>query len=683
MGGIKNKLSKLSNKVKLLLFLPLDRSSATGTTPPLRKGAPIPPFRKRRQMKSDRISIGGVNKQDLLDKVNNKGSRLPSFSQPSKMPDGQISNTRKLSHLGLYASKTIGSLRPTSQSLPLAKGRQMSVAHRWGRITKYLGIACLSLAIVSTLILNIISSYSNSSTRSNAEPVSNSSTSALANTANTELDPTGISISISPYPSSSSTGSNDSNLSLSIPQGGGIATGRHTVSVNVGINVQGYNIAVSSDTASLVNNIGEHRSVIESVSAQMGKWSGGSGRWTGVQLGNLQWGMAIPDRDASYTDDSGGIWQFYPYQYSGLYDTTDQTQLAKSTWTAVPIGDEQGVIFEQSNAQPATIDIYYGARVNSPSTMLAGNYTAGVVYTVVAELYPEPAVTSIANPNEGNSNNVRVDTTSQTITIHGSNLDTASKVYVDDRGTDRECTLIGSPTSASLTCTLPTLSTVGDNYHVIVETKGGSAYGTINVIPPIPTIISISPSEINADSDNEILTVTGTNLATTSDIYVDFSNMQVMDDGEECVIDQSTITDTEVKCTAPRHSASNTLPVGLVTKGGVAYKTNAVKYVESLSVTRVSPSGICASMKGYTATFTIYGAVLDEVTDVVIVGDSRLAPMLESTCDITSNIGSQITCRTTWQYGDEYTTEPQMTMKLYDGSEELYTINDFVLVNPC
>ena len=41
-----------------------------------------------------------------------KGFRLPSFSQPSKMPDGQISDTRKSSHLGLYASKTIGSLRP-------------------------------------------------------------------------------------------------------------------------------------------------------------------------------------------------------------------------------------------------------------------------------------------------------------------------------------------------------------------------------------------------------------------------------------------------------------------------------------------------------------------------------------------------------------------------------------------
>ena len=53
--------------------------------------------------KSDKGIVNNHNKQD---------SRLPSFSQPSKMSDGQISDTRKPSHLGLYASKTIGGLRP-------------------------------------------------------------------------------------------------------------------------------------------------------------------------------------------------------------------------------------------------------------------------------------------------------------------------------------------------------------------------------------------------------------------------------------------------------------------------------------------------------------------------------------------------------------------------------------------
>ena len=629
MGGIKNKLSKLSNKAKNLLtnnqFLPLDgeggRQSlpdevtkakgfcfnksnpqsaltgchgivahlasrcaptrrATGTTPLLRKGAQDLLWDQRRQMKSDRISIGGFD--------------------------------------------------------------------RLVRITKYTSLACLTLAILSTLVLNIVSSYSHSSIHTNA--VDDSSN---ANNASTLAD------------------SNTTSISLSFTNDDGTVDKDHVIASLPS------NKSFQSPTVLSNNTWGVALPNTTRLSCV------NSDNCTGTRLGNND-----PDDPDNPDPDDGppeDLSDPYKYIFSSDDYYVNEDLLDQALFASIPsqTGFTTNVILTQRGSSQIHKDVYYGVRVDNPSELLAGNYTAGVVYTVIAELYPEPAVTSIANPNEGNSNNVRVNTTSQTITVHGSNLDTASRVYVDDRGTDRECTLIGSPASASLSCTLPVLSTVGDNYHVIVETKGGSAYGTINVIPPIPTIISISPSEINADSDNEILTVTGTNLATTSDIYVDFSNMQVMDDGEECVIDQSTITDTEVKCTAPRHSASNTLPVGLVTKGGVAYKTNAVKYVESLSVTRVSPSGVCASMKGYTATFTIYGAVLGEVTDVVIVGDSRLAPMLESTCDITSNIGSQITCRTTWQYGNEYATEPQMIMKLYNGSEELYTINDFALVNPC
>ena len=40
------------------------------------------------------------------------GSRLPSFSQPSEMPDGRISNTRKFNHWGLSFLDD-GSLRST------------------------------------------------------------------------------------------------------------------------------------------------------------------------------------------------------------------------------------------------------------------------------------------------------------------------------------------------------------------------------------------------------------------------------------------------------------------------------------------------------------------------------------------------------------------------------------------
>ena len=95
---------------------------------------------------------------------------------------------------------------------------------------KYIGIASLTIAILSVLTLNIISSYSSSNTLSNAEEVgsnSNNELSTLANDSST-CDPTNtnaaacISLSITSS-SSSSTGGNDANLSLSIPQGGGTA----------------------------------------------------------------------------------------------------------------------------------------------------------------------------------------------------------------------------------------------------------------------------------------------------------------------------------------------------------------------------------------------------------------------------------------------------------------------------
>ena len=99
----------------------------------------------------------------------------------------------------------------------------MSIAHRWGRYTKYLSIACLSLAILSTLILNIVSSYSSSKIESNAI---DGNTSTLAN------DSSSISLSFSNATGSCTDTSNPANVCMEIPDGGGIATGGHTVTVN-------------------------------------------------------------------------------------------------------------------------------------------------------------------------------------------------------------------------------------------------------------------------------------------------------------------------------------------------------------------------------------------------------------------------------------------------------------------
>ena len=329
MGGIKNKLSKLSNRVKNLLTKSNPQSAltgchgivahlasrcaptrrATGTTPPLRKGAQDLLWDQRRQMKSDRISIGGFD--------------------------------------------------------------------RLVRITKYTSLACLTLAILSTLILNIISSHSNSNTRSNAEPVSNSSASTLAST---ELDPTGISISIYSYPSSSSTGGNDPNLSLSIPQGGGIATGRHTVEVNTGSSVIGYELTLSSndnDETGLVNNE-DSNNFIPTTAGTIA---------SPTQLSDKTYGYTLTDLDNNSNLTGTPLWV-------GLQPNTNPATIATI--------DDSDLTLGQANA--TAHNIYYGVNIQNPVELIAGDYSRGVVYTVAGKIAPMPDVSS-ATPIEYPLNN--------------------------------------------------------------------------------------------------------------------------------------------------------------------------------------------------------------------------------------------------------------------------------------
>ena len=85
--------------------------------------------------------------------------------------------------------------------------------------------------------------------------------------------------------------------------------------------------------------------------------------------------------------------------------------------------------------------------------MLAGDYTANVVYTVIAEL-KTPSITSIS-PNP-----IRTNTTNS-ITIEGNNLSIVNKATIDDRGTIRDCTSIthsGTNNDTTLACTLPAMT---------------------------------------------------------------------------------------------------------------------------------------------------------------------------------------------------------------------------------
>ena len=466
-------------------------------------------------------------------------------------------------------------------------------------LTKYLSIACLSLVLISTIGLNLYRTYSSSNIESNAEPVT-SDASTLASVA-----PASISISISSYPA---TGDSDNgNLSLSIPQGGGLVAGRHTVSINAGSEIDSYTAYLNSavDNKALVNDEDSSRAINASS-------DGTSYEMPGSGIRNNTWGVALPDRFAGYVDaDKYESLITNPVKSNVSSDYTD------SNYPIAGIASPNNLDYSYSIGEVKYVDgggttalpsVYYVVRVDNPSTMLAGDYTTNVIYTVVAEL-KTPSITSIS-PNP-----IRTGATNK-ITLRGNNLGIVSKVTIDDRGTIRDCTSLTHTSSAKLTCTLPAISNAG-NYTITAETAGGQTATTnIQVRLPEPTITSVSPNEINTNNSTTTLTITGTNLATTSSVYIDFNNNNKADSGETCTI--RTKANGQVTCTAPsRSSAGGPYTVRLTTDGGSASKAGAVSYVSPTpTVTSVSPSTVSPNDRGKTLTFTISGRSLSNIVQI-------------------------------------------------------------------
>ena len=412
MGGIKNKLSKLSDKAKTLL---------------------------------SSLSLKGAVSRRLTEGSPKSGSRLPSFSQPSKMPDGQISDTRKPSHLGLYVSKTIGSLRPIA-------------------LAKYTGIACLSFAILSTLVLNIVSSYSSSSIESNAKTAG----ATLSNDATALANSSSLSISFSNATGSCTDTSNPANVCMEIPDGGGIATGGHTVTVNAPSDSD-YRLTLSSasNETDLVNGANRITSISNPASIS-----------TLNALADKTWGMSIA---ASGSVATSSIY--------GLQSIDDPLVLIDTQ-----SGD--GVI----NNGPA-IDIQYGAKVADPSLMPAGDYSVSVVYTATA-IVPPAMLTNLV------LNDTLLTGQQKEFAVQGTNLTTANRVtlcnadnpylcYVTD---DVQTYANTAEAGTIISFVSPEIDVVGV-YDIIVRTDGGEARldDSFRVVEQ-----SICMNGVNANSDCQV-----------------------------------------------------------------------------------------------------------------------------------------------------------------------------------
>ena len=336
---------------------------------------------------------------------------------------------------------------------------------------KYVGLACLTLAILSTLVLNIISSYSSSKVNSNAEPVGNPSILANDSTCDPSNTNAAACISMSITSSSSSTGGNDANLSLSIPQGGGIATGRHTVTVNTN-SVGGYKLSYlaqdkeAKEDNALINTINSSYR-IEPNEVDLDNY-------IAYPLNNNRWGMAIiPPSNVTFV--------IHPFSDEQAYLDNDPKATYAPVFTKSTIEQDNLLSISPSSPSAATGDafrFYYGVRVDNPSELLAGDYQTEVVYTATVKLPPAPTNLSV-QPNTyelGSGENGQV-------TINGANLKSVYEVYLTNSNGDKvgDCTNLSVADDTQLTCTVPTDQTNPDlepgDYTIHVVTQGGE--GTI------------------------------------------------------------------------------------------------------------------------------------------------------------------------------------------------------------
>ena len=351
------------------------------------------------------------------------------------------------------------------QSLPLGKGRQMSIAHRWGRYTKYLSIACLSLAILSTLILNIVSSYSSSKIESNAI---DGNTSTLAN------DSSSISLSFSNATGSCTDTSNPANVCMEIPDGGGIATGGHTVTVNAADDID-YKLTISSKTeqTGLMNTDNENAEPIRTIAAPCYE------------------GQLTTDLESCYDMQSGNAWG-YSARIGGA--KLSYTSLAPSDSDPEPGPDPEpdpgadvaivspfpalstpDTLLNSKTDNSHSVNVEYSVDVKDVLRTTPGRYSIDVVYTATAVIPPATLSNLVLN-------DTLLTGQQKEFAVQGTNLSTATRVRLcnaDDQylcyTTDEVTTYPGTDEAETLISFMSPNVAIAGVYDVIVQTASGEA----------------------------------------------------------------------------------------------------------------------------------------------------------------------------------------------------------------
>ena len=253
------------------------------------------------------------------------------------------------------------------------------------------------------------------------------------------------------------------DVCLQIPDGGGIAVGRHTIAVTSN-SYAGYSVTVegsggSTDMAAsdFGSETSSNNELIKSTNATIANPS---------TLSLNTWGIAIPN-DSQYSPyDKYNSQSIYDVGITSPNDKSTQTTLAKATFGAVPPKLAGETIMSSSQATGTNHDgsssdnqnIYYGANVDQ--FFRAGTYSEEVVYTATVKLPSNPTITSVS-PNQyelGSNGN-------STVTIEGANLASAYRVWIDLNNnntydTNEQCTNLNVESNTKLTCNVPTDQTI-------------------------------------------------------------------------------------------------------------------------------------------------------------------------------------------------------------------------------
>ncbi len=360
--------------------------------------------------------------------------------------------------------------------------------HRKSVGFKTLTIACLALALISTISLNIIRTYSINNTRTNALGNTTSGIATQsASDGNALTGPAFISLKLSPVTTNTTSNPDDGSaiVSLNIPADGGVAVGGHSVEVTTN-STAGYKVTMSldngHDSTDLVNTDLPSQ-IIPSLPEPTSD--------TLTPLENKTWGIAL---------------LVYPFSsiFSGdeIYSSADQAVLSQAKFIApgyiLRFLDYADWFFEQptgpnhdGTAADNLGNIYYGVRVDDPSTFTAGQYTTSITYTAIANIPPAPELTKLVL-----NDSVQQNQTSE-FAIEGTSLDAVYSIKLCPTGqqpdtTNTNCyevpskdidTYLDDTTTSTkgtvLSFTNPAISEPG-TYDVYAVSQGGTSQPLTN-----------------------------------------------------------------------------------------------------------------------------------------------------------------------------------------------------------